>query len=249
MAKEEMKSLLFNSVDPWSKSIRSKDLTRCTKNTYLHRLYKILETGIVEKCIETAEPRKCLLDSIIDEIYKFDGWTENTKRCSISIFRLFYIFATTREREECINSMDQHAVKYILSNVYDQELSRDLNVHELLELMRVQNKRDAEIIERMIDTGGSLEEVIDKNGFVSYKGNRLCRYQVCRNLKKVSKKLGLNFTVTPKLLHRYVNAYMERKKSYEQSGVQEKEELLRSIVRLMEIPPSSQALADGWKGT
>jgi len=51
--------------------------------------------------------------------------------------------------------------------------------------------------------------------FETAGGRRIMRTQVMRNLKQAGYKIGLDFDLTPKLLHGFVNAYMSRDKRSE----------------------------------
>lgn len=51
--------------------------------------------------------------------------------------------------------------------------------------------------------------------FETDNGKRIRRTQITRNLKQAGRNIGLNFDLTPKALHRYVNAYMSADKRSE----------------------------------
>ena len=63
-----------------------------------------------------------------------------------------------------------------------------------------------------------LEEYCKKSNtyiFETMNGKRIRRAQVTRNLKQAGRNIGLDFDLTPKALHRYVNAYMSQDKRNE----------------------------------
>lgn len=51
--------------------------------------------------------------------------------------------------------------------------------------------------------------------FETASGKKIRRTQVMRNLKQAGRNIGLDFDLTPKVLHGYVNAYMSREKASE----------------------------------
>jgi site-specific recombinase XerC len=246
---------IWDAVVAWSNHIRESHLKQSTQSTYLTNMLKLIDEKIVNERLHLEKVDSSWLKNSMEKIDEIPTWSDKTKSIRRSCLNGFYNFIKKLfdyKTDPYRRPPKPNEIKYVLSNVLDQNLTATISPESLCSALSKINERDAYIVWIMMLTGQPLEAVLDRRKkhlrgfyyldfenegeplpkhlcdvlreycqnsntyiFETSKGKRIRRTQVMRTLKQAGYNIGLKFDLTPKALHRYVNAYMSSDKRYE----------------------------------
>lgn len=169
---------IWDVMVAWRDSILDSSFLRVTKRDYLSRMQKLIEEGVINPSIKLKSVNESWLDECSKRIYE-TSWSEKTKKSRKTCLLSFYKFSQTFDPDyaneyevlsyryiptphEIKNRFNiENSKKLLLSSAHELLLNRGLNIQELYDTLKKHNQRDAWIIALMIETGCSLDEILE----------------------------------------------------------------------------------------
>lgn len=175
---------IWDAIVAWRDFILSSSFLRVTKTNYLSRIQKLIEAEIINPALKLSSINKSWLKECIDKI-DLHFWTKTTKVSIKTCLTSFYKFSQQSFDPDYTDEYERlsygyiptpHEIKHrlcptpyqiekakklVLSSVQERELASQLDILKLYQLIRRNNERDALIIATILETGCTLEEVLD----------------------------------------------------------------------------------------